>query len=95
VGYELRLASLGPAAPPPADGAPATAGEMEAALRELRAGLLAVGYLDPANPDRVLAELRRLLARAGPTAREVALLRGVARQVAWAGRVAKGRPADR
>jgi len=96
VGYELRVASLGgTAAALPSEEAPAPAGELEAAVQELRAGLLAVGYLDPANPDRVLAELRRLLARAGPTVREVTLLRGVARQVAWAGRVAKGRPADR
>jgi TrmH family RNA methyltransferase len=95
VGYELRIASLyETAAPPPPDEPPAPSGELEAAVQELRSGLLAVGYLDPANPDRVLAELRRMLARAGPTAREVTLLRGVARQVEWAGRVAKGRPAD-
>ncbi|MFN8093042.1 MAG: TrmJ/YjtD family RNA methyltransferase [Vicinamibacteria bacterium] len=96
LGYELRLASLRQAAPaPPEDASPAPAGELEAAVGELRAALLAVGYLDPASPDRVLTELRRLLARAGPTAREVTLLRGLARQVEWAGRVAKGRPAGR
>jgi TrmH family RNA methyltransferase len=93
VAYELRLASL---APTPAPERTATAesaaptGEQEAALRELEQALLAVGYLDPQRPGRVLAELRRLLARASPTRREIALLRGVARQVAWAGRVAKG-----
>jgi tRNA/rRNA methyltransferase len=53
--------------------------------------LLAVGYLDPASPDRVLTELRRLIARAGPSEREIVLLRGLARQVAWAGHVARGR----
>jgi TrmH family RNA methyltransferase len=96
VGYELRVASLDEAAPEPlSEDPPAPAGELERAVQELRAGLLAVGYLDPSSPDRVLAELRRLIARAGPTAREVTLLRGVARQVEWAGRVAKARPADR
>lgn len=93
VAYELRLASLGPT--PGREGEPAAettapAGEQEAALRELEQALLAVGYLDRQSPGRVLAELRRLLARARPTRREIALLRGVARQVAWAGRVAKG-----
>jgi TrmH family RNA methyltransferase len=94
LGYELRLSSLPPAGTPPS-GEAAPAGELEAAIQDLRASLLSVGYLDPANPDRRLAELRRLLARAGPTAREVTLLRGIARQVHWAGRVAKDGPAGR
>jgi tRNA/rRNA methyltransferase len=68
----------------------APAGDVEQAVSDLRGALLEVGYLDPANPDHVLAELRRLIARGGPTPREVVLLRGLARQVAWAGRVARG-----
>ena len=92
--YELRLAALARGAPP-ADGgdreARAPAGDVEQAVRELRGALLEIGYLDPASPDRVLTELRRLIARGEPTPREVVLLRGVARQVAWAGRVARGR----
>jgi TrmH family RNA methyltransferase len=89
--YELRLAALaGPAAVEPVEARSAPAGELEQALQELRAALLDVGYLDPLNPDHILIELRRLLARAGPTPREVNLLRGLARQVGWAGRVARG-----
>jgi TrmH family RNA methyltransferase len=89
--YELRIGSLdGPAGPPPVPVARAAAGEVEQALVELRSGLVAIGYLDAANPDRILAELRRLLLRAEPSPREVALLRGLARQMAWAGRVARG-----
>src|SRR6266545_1901122 len=77
----------------PSDGPPAAAAaELEQAVQDLRAGLLEVGYLNPANPDDVLAELRRLLARAGPTPREVTLLRGLARQISWAGRKTRGRP---
>jgi TrmH family RNA methyltransferase len=107
VGYEMRLAAIGGAVGARAnrasaeagaepDGAPpAAAGELEHAVQELRAALLEIGYLDPASPDRVLTELRRLLARARPSAREAALLRGVARQAAWAGRVAKGRRGSR
>jgi TrmH family RNA methyltransferase len=69
----------------------ATAGELEATLGHLREALLEVGFLDPQNPDARLTELRRLLARAEPTPRELTLLRGLARQVDWAGRVAQGR----
>lgn len=93
--YEMRLAALGTAPGPDASGGEerptrAPAGDVEQAVAELRAALLEIGYLDRASPDRVLAELRRLIARAGPTPREVVLLRGLARQVAWAGRIARG-----
>jgi TrmH family RNA methyltransferase len=103
--YELRLSALragaavgelpqGAAAGEPlaVEGAePVVSGTLEIALSELREALLAVGYLDPASPDRVLTELRRLIARAGPSKREVVLLRGLARQISWAGHVARGR----
>ena len=57
--------------------------------RELRNSLLAIGYLDSQNPDAILSELRRLLSRAGATERELTLVRGMARQIAWAGRQAR------
>jgi tRNA C32,U32 (ribose-2'-O)-methylase TrmJ len=51
--------------------------------------------LNPDNPGKVLAELRGLLARAGPTPREASLLRGMARQIRWAAAgVARERGAD-
>jgi TrmH family RNA methyltransferase len=88
--YELRLAALARAPQRPArTTSRAAAGEIEQALAELRGALLEIGYLDPANPDRILAELRRLVARREPSPRELALLRGLARQIAWAGRVAR------
>ena len=93
--YELRLAFLAREGEGEAvasqDEARASAGEVEQALGELREALLEVGYLDAMNPDRILAELRGLLTRARPTLRETVLLRGVAHQVAWAGRIARGR----
>jgi TrmH family RNA methyltransferase len=90
VAYECSLALRAPQAeaPPPEV---ATAAELEMALTHLREALLEVGFLDPANPDAVLTELRRLLARAAPTPRELSLLRGLARQIGWAGRAAGGR----
>jgi TrmH family RNA methyltransferase len=86
VAYELRLAALGE--PPRRDAAvaPAPAGEVEGALDQLREALLAIGYLNPANPDAILGELRQMLTRRGLTAREATLLRGMARQVLWAAR---------
>jgi TrmH family RNA methyltransferase len=93
--YELRLAAL-PARDAAAEpAAVVSAAALEQAVQELRAALLEIGYLDAGNPDRILTELRRLFARAGLTARELTLLRGVARQVSWAGRVARARPGKR
>lgn len=86
VAYELRLAAL----PPPAADAPAPAeralaGTVEEALDELRDALLAINYLNPASPEPILTELRALFLRAAVTPREVSLLRGMARQIRWAG----------
>jgi len=84
VAYEIRLGAgegeslVGDATAPSAD--------VERALLELREGLLGIGYLNSQNPDAVLTELRRLLARARPSPREVSLLRGLARQARWAAR---------
>jgi TrmH family RNA methyltransferase len=63
----------------------ATVEESEAALADLKEALLAIGFLNAQNPDAILAELRRLASRAGLTARESTLLRGLARQIKWAG----------
>ena len=87
--YEMRVEALARKAGPPAGGPRAPAGDVEQALGDLRGALLEIGYLDAANPDRILVELRRFVARAEPSPREVALLRGLARQIAWAGRVAR------
>ena len=53
---------------------PARHATVEALWDRLRALLGAAGYLNPQNPEHILAELRRLLARAEPTQREVELL---------------------
>jgi TrmH family RNA methyltransferase len=88
--YELRLAILAtPQREASGRSGRAAAGEQEQVIRQLRSALLEIGYLDAANPERILTELRRLLARARPNARELTLLRGLARQMAWAGRVAR------
>jgi tRNA/rRNA methyltransferase len=53
---------------------PARHETLEAFWDQLAAVLSAVGYLNPQNPEHILAEWRRLAARAGPTQREVELL---------------------
>ncbi len=58
---------------------PARHATLEALWAQL-AGLLGeVGYLNPQNPEHILAEWRLLLARAEPTQREVELLTAAAR----------------
>jgi TrmH family RNA methyltransferase len=84
IAYEIFVESSPPteAAPTPE---PATAAQLETALDDLREALLAIGYLNPQNPEGILTELRRLAARAAPSARELTLLRGLARQIRWRG----------
>jgi TrmH family RNA methyltransferase len=92
--YEVRLATTDGVTPERP--APVPAGEFEEAIDALREALLVIGYLNPQNPGSVLGEIRDLLFRGVPTAREVQLLRGLARQVTWAGKSARGKglPAD-
>ncbi len=63
---------------PRADDPPASVEQTEAMFAHLAQGLVAVGYLDPAEPKHLLARLRRLLLRARPTVTEVDILRGIA-----------------
>jgi len=73
--YELALAAGAALAPGPAPASgPARHATVEALWDRLRAVLGLSGYLSEQNPDRILAEWRRLLARAEPTQREVELL---------------------
>ena len=67
---------------------PAPAWDVDDLFAHLRRSLLAIGFLDPANPERILRKLRRMLGRAGVTANEVNTLRGICRQLDWvAGRL--------
>lgn len=65
--------------------------QTEAMFAHLEQGLVAVGYLDPAQPRHLLARLRRLLLRARPTATEVDLLRGIASAMELPRRLRAGR----
>jgi tRNA/rRNA methyltransferase len=69
----------------PAPAAPARHATLEALWERLTVLLAASGYLNPQNPEHILAEWRRLLSRAEPTQREVELLlaaiKGLERQL--------------
>jgi tRNA/rRNA methyltransferase len=51
---------------------------LESAYTHLEQALTAIGYLDPAEPKRLMPRLRRLFNRARPTPTELDLLRGIA-----------------
>jgi len=79
VSYELALAGGAALAPGQPVEPPARHVTVEALWARLGALLGEVGYLNPQNPEQILAEWRRLLGRADPTQREVELLLAAAR----------------
>ncbi len=86
VAYEVQLAlreALGAsgvdAAMQPFESEPAAAVEqVDGMVAHLERALLALGYLNPDDPKRLSARLRRLFGRARPTASEIDILRGIA-----------------
>ncbi len=70
---------------------PAPQHEVEDLMAHLRSSLTTIGFLDPLGPQRILRKLRRLFGRAGITANEVSILRGMCRQMEWAAGSRPGR----
>ncbi|MBU6228517.1 MAG: RNA methyltransferase [Cyanobacteria bacterium REEB459] len=58
--------------------------QVEEFYQDLEAILLRIGYLYPHTASPRMAKLRQLLNRADPTQKELAMLRGVLRQMTWA-----------
>jgi tRNA/rRNA methyltransferase len=80
--YEIALAARAaapPATPPGTE--PARHATVEALWDLARTVLGRTGYLNPQNPEHILAEVRQVLARADPTQREVELLAAALRAV--------------
>lgn len=75
--YEARVAALGVQPLPAADFAPARHEDMERFYVHLEQSLLASGFLDPANPRRLMPRLRRLFGRVRLEQEEVNILRGM------------------
>ncbi|MDR3098086.1 MAG: RNA methyltransferase, partial [Paraburkholderia sp.] len=92
--YELRLAYLGegergavlPATGAPPGGLPtgtplATSDDIERMYVHLENALIALDFLDPANPKKLMSRLRRLFARSGLEREEVNIVRGIAKHI--------------
>ena len=59
------------------DEPPASVDALEGLYAHLEEALVAIGYLDPAEPKRLMPRLRRLFNRARPTQTELDVLRGI------------------
>jgi TrmH family RNA methyltransferase len=70
---------------------PAAQDLVDGLMDHLHESLMTIGFLDPQNPQRILRQLRRLFGRAGVTADEVNILRGICRQMEWAAGAKPGR----
>jgi tRNA/rRNA methyltransferase len=85
VAYELQLALGSAIAPVVAAGEPvADLAQVEGYLQDLELLLLEIGYLQEHTAAARMAKLRDLLRRSEPNATDVAMLRGMIRQVKWA-----------
>ncbi len=62
-------------------GEPAEAAQIEGMFRHLEQALVAIDFLDPQNPKKLMPRLRRLFSRAGLEVEEVNILRGIATQL--------------
>ncbi|MEY4400130.1 MAG: hypothetical protein RLZZ539_1459 [Pseudomonadota bacterium] len=58
-----------------------------AMLAHWQQGLEAIGYLDPANPKKLMPRLSALFARSGLQKEEIDLLRGIAKQMLLRGKI--------
>ena len=58
-------------------------------FQDLQKALLEIGYLDPQNPDHLMLDFRKLFAKSELNEREIRILRGLARQIKWAGEKVK------
>ncbi len=93
--YELRMAylGLGVAASPSAGGSGGVEGQgaaagslapsddIEGMYAHLESALVALEFLDPANPKKLMSRLRRLFARSGLEREEVNIVRGIAKHI--------------
>lgn len=75
--YELRLAALAPQAPPQTVLEAAPHDDVERLMQHFERAMTVSGFLDPAQPRRLMPRLRRLFARTGLEREEVNILRGM------------------
>jgi tRNA/rRNA methyltransferase len=85
--YEMRMAALahqaGEASSPGPYPKLAEFQKVEGMYAHLEDLLLRIGFLEPKNPKRIMHTLRRIFGRANLCDRDVAILRGIFRQLEW------------
>ncbi|RYE94906.1 MAG: tRNA (cytosine(32)/uridine(32)-2'-O)-methyltransferase TrmJ, partial [Oxalobacteraceae bacterium] len=59
----------------------ASLAQVEGMYAHLEEALVAIGFLDPASPKKLMPRLKRLFARTGLETEEVNILRGIARHM--------------
>jgi len=80
IAYDWRMAQGGfPVVARTVDPERADAGAVQGLLDHWQQTLVAIGYLDPKAPKKLMPRLNQLLNRAGLTREEVHILRGIAR----------------
>ena len=82
--YEARMAAVGDGIDARGvgfHGAGASAAEVDGMYAHLEQALVAIGFLDPDNPRKLMPRLKRMFARAGLETEEVNILRGIARAI--------------
>src|SRR5690606_14108897 len=87
IAYEWRQALGGFGAPASApQGEAADAAQVAGMLAHWQQALVAIGFLDPAAPKKLMPRLNQSFNRAQPTLEEIHILRGVAKSMAEAAR---------
>jgi tRNA/rRNA methyltransferase len=82
--YEARLADVGDTVLPTAigfQGATASIAQIEGMYTHLEQALVAIDFLNPDNPKKLMPRIKRLFARTQLETEEVNILRGIARQI--------------
>ena len=89
--YECRVAAMGEAQASTEIGfygQAASLAQIEGMYAHLEQALIAIDFLDPDSPKKLMPRLKRLFARSGLETEEVNILRGVARQILAASKAA-------
>ncbi len=82
--YECRIAQAGEQAPPTEIGfvgEPASLAQIDGMYAHLEQALIAIEFLDPASPKKLMPRLKRLFSRTRLESEEVNILRGMAHQI--------------
>jgi tRNA/rRNA methyltransferase len=82
--YEVRLAGMGDALPQTPigfQGEVASIAQIDGMYAHLEKALIAIEFLDPDNPKKLMPRLKRLFSRTQLETEEVNILRGIARQI--------------